>query len=105
MSEFNLKVTPTELEAKAGEFKAVMSQTKQLTDEMMKDVTGLSSAWTGDASVAYINKFKKLQTDMDTIGRMINEHITNLTNLAKDYASTEKTNAAVTDMLSGGIIS
>lgn len=105
MSDFNLKVTPTELEAKASEFKLVMSQTKQLTDEMMKDVTGLSSAWTGDASAAYINKFKKLQTDMDTMGRMINEHITNLTDLAKDYDNIEKANAAVTDMLSGGIIS
>lgn len=105
MADINLKVTPAELESKASDFRAVMSQTKSLTDDMMKDVTGLSSAWTGDASSSYINKFKKLQTDMDTMGRMINEHVTNLTNLAKEYSTTEKTNAAATDSLSGNIIS
>lgn len=69
------------------------------------DVTGLSSTWTGDASAAYISKFKKLQTDMDTMGRMINEHVTNLTNMAKDYTSTESSNASATDVLSGNVIS
>ena len=65
MSDMNLKVTPAELEAKAADFKSVMTQTKSLTDDMMNDVTGLSSSWTGDASASYINKFRKLQTDMD----------------------------------------
>ena len=54
---------------------------------------------------AYISKFKKLQTDMDTMGRMINEHVTNLTNMAKDYTSTESSNASATDVLSGNVIS
>lgn len=59
MSDMNLKVTPAELEAKAADFKSVMTQTKSLTDDMMNDVTGLSSSWTGDASASYINKFGK----------------------------------------------
>lgn len=103
--DINLKVSPAELEAKATDFKGVMSQIKTLTDDMMADVTGLSSTWTGDASAAYISKFKKLQTDMDTMGRMINEHVTNLTNMAKDYTSTESSNASATDVLSGNVIS
>ena len=48
--DINLKVSPAELEAKATDFKGVMSQIKTLTDDMMADVTGLSSTWTGDAS-------------------------------------------------------
>ena len=52
--DINLKVSPAELEAKATDFKGVMSQIKTLTDDMMADVTGLSSTWTGDASAAYI---------------------------------------------------
>ena len=103
--DINLKVSPAELEAKATDFKGVMSQIKTLTDDMMADITGLSSTWTGDASAAYISKFKKLQTDMDTMGRMINEHVTNLTNTAKDYTSTESSNASATDVLSGNVIS
>ena len=103
--DINLKVSPAELEAKATDFKGVMSQIKTLTDDMMADVTGLSSTWTGDASAAYSSKFKKLQTDMDTMGRMINEHVTNLTNMAKDYTSTESSNASATDVLSGNVIS
>ena len=71
MSDMNLKVTPAELEAKAADFKSVMTQTKSLTDDMMNDVTGLSSSWTGDASASYINKFRKLQTDMDTMGGLV----------------------------------
>ncbi len=105
MTDMKLKVTPAELEAKATDFKNVMSQTKTLTEDMMNDVTGLGSVWTGEASQSYITKFKKLQKDMDTMGRMINEHITNLTNMAKDYSQTEKTNASATDILSGSIIS
>lgn len=54
--DINLKVSPAELEAKATDFKGVMSQIKTLTDDMMADVTGLSSTWTGDASAAYISK-------------------------------------------------
>lgn len=41
--DINLKVSPAELEAKATDFKGVMSQIKTLTDDMMADVTGLSS--------------------------------------------------------------
>ena len=100
MSDMNLKVTPAELEAKAADFKSVMTQTKSLND-----VTGLSSSWTGDASASYINKFRKLQTDMDTMGRMINEHVNNLTELAKEYTTTEKKNAAATESLAANIIS
>ena len=37
MSDMNLKVTPAELEAKAADFKSVMTQTKSLTDDMMND--------------------------------------------------------------------
>jgi len=102
--EITLKVSPAELEAKAGDFKAVMSQIKTLTDDMMTDVTGLTTFWTGEASDAYISKFKQLQTDMDTMGRMINEHVTNLTNMSKDYTSTESSNAAQTNELQGNII-
>lgn len=65
--DINLKVSPAELEAKATDFKGVMSQIKTLTDDMMADVTGLSSTWTGDASAAYISKFKKLQTDIGVL--------------------------------------
>lgn len=102
--EITLKVSPAELEAKAGDFNNVMSQIKTLTDDMMTDVTGLSATWTGEASDAYISKFKQLQTDMDTMGRMIKEHITNLTNMSADYTSTESSNAAQPNELQGNII-
>ena len=81
-----------------------MTQTKSLTDDMMNDVTGLSSSWTGDASASYINKFRKLQTDMDTMGRMINEHVNNLTELAKEYTTTEKRMRLATESLAKQIL-
>ena len=42
---------------------------------------------------------------MDTMGRMINEHVNNLTELAKEYTTTEKKNAAGTESLAANIIS
>lgn len=104
MSNINLKVTPAELEAKAADFKGIMTQTKSLTDDMMNDVTGLSSAWTGEASSTYINRFRRLQADMDTMARMINEHVNNLTELAKQYTDTEAKNANATESLSTNVI-
>ena len=105
MSDMILKVTPEELDSKATEFKNVMQQTKTLTDDMMSAVTGLAAVREGEASQAYINKFKQLQTDMDTMGRMIDEHVTNLQNSAKEYTSMESANASEVETLAGNIIS
>ena len=46
----------------------------------------LSSAWEGEAATAYINKFKSLETDIQTLIRMINEHVSDLNQMAEAYA-------------------
>ncbi|MFR0969196.1 MAG: WXG100 family type VII secretion target [Coprococcus sp.] len=78
MSDINIKVTPAELEARANEFRNVMNQTNTLTADMMKTIMGLSSVWTGSASEEYISQFKGLQKDMDKMGELINNHVTDL---------------------------
>ena len=92
MSDRNIKVTPAELEARANEFRNVMNQTNTLTADMMKTIMGLSSVWTGSSSEEYISQFKGLQKDMDKMGELINDHVTDLLETAKRYSAAEKSN-------------
>ena len=100
-----LKVTPEELQKTAQEFGQKGTKVNTLTGNMMDLVQGLSSSWMGEASSAYLNKFKSLQTDIDKINRMIQEHAGDLEVMAQGYIETENANMDQSSALSGGVIS
>ena len=100
-----IKVAPESLAQTAGEFGTKATTLQGVTNEMMNLITGLSSTWGGDAAQAYLNKFKGLQSDMDRMFRMVNEHSTDLQNMATAYANAEKANASAAQGLSNNIIS
>lgn len=83
--ENKLLVSPEQLKATAGEFSAQATQVKALHDEMIAKVNNLSSVWTGTAGDNYRGKFKDLQKSMDTISRMIQEHVSDLNAMAEEY--------------------
>ena len=62
---------------------------KNLTGEMMSLVQGLKGIWQGEAASAYSGKFNSLQTDMDKLCRMIQEHSADLQEMAGHYQSAE----------------
>jgi WXG100 family type VII secretion target len=99
-----LKVTPEKLIQSSGEFAAAGGQMKNLTGEMMSQVQGLKSVWQGEASTAYGAKFQSLQTDMDKLHRMIQEHATDLQEMASQYQSAEAGNAEQGNGLHANII-
>ena len=99
-----IKVNPDLLNSTASEFGGQATSLQNLTGQMMNIVTSLSSAWTGDASTAYINKFTGLQDDMDKMFRMIQEHSTDLQEMAAAYISAESNNAEVAQSLSADVI-
>lgn len=84
-----LLVTPEELNTAANGFEGQATQVKALHDEMLKKVDGLSSVWTGTAGENYRKKFKALQKAMDTIFRMIKEHVDDLKEMAEQYQGAE----------------
>ncbi len=100
-----INVSTEKLMSTADEFSANGNTISSLTSEMMTLVTSLSSAWEGEAAMAYINKFKSLEKDIQLLNRMIQEHVNDLQQMANTYSAAEKENADAAAALASGIIS
>ncbi len=103
--EGTLKVTPEKLIATASEFSTSGNTVNSLTQQMMSIVQGLSSAWQGEASSAYIAKFNQLQGDIDQMNRMIQEHVTDLNDMARNYQDAETAGQDIAAGLAADVIS
>ena len=97
--EANLLVTPEQLQSTASNFSAKATQVKALHDSMLKKVNSLSNSWTGNAAEAYNSKFNALQASMDTVYRMIQEHVNDLNAIADQYINAESAAAAAANDL------
>jgi WXG100 family type VII secretion target len=102
--EGSILVTPEQLESTATEFNSIMGQVQMLASNMTDQVHGLSTKWQGEASTAYLNKFNMLNDDITKLAAMINEHVTDLKEMASTYRSAEQANVEATSGLSGDII-
>lgn len=99
-----LKVTPEKLIQSSGEFAMTGSQVRNLTGEMMTLVQSLKGLWMGDASGAYAGKFQGLQGDMDKLYRMIQEHASDLQEMAGQYQKAESGNTEQGNSLDAGVV-
>lgn len=102
--EGTILVTPEQLESTANEFNSIMTQVQSLTTNMTDQINGMGAKWQGEASTAYINKFNQLQDDIDKMARMINEHVTDLNEMASLYRSTEQKNEELGNSLASDIL-
>lgn len=84
-----LKVTPEKLVAASGEFSSTGKTIRALTQEMLEIVSSLKAVWMGEAATGYGAKFAQLQDDMEKINRMIQEHVTDLNEIAREYQTAE----------------
>ena len=100
-----IKVSPEKLTATAGEFSTEGSNMTNLVSEMINLVTAMNSSWEGDASMAYITKFNGLESDLQVLNRMIQEHVSDLEEMANLYSTAEQRNAEDASSLASGIIS
>ncbi|HKM22538.1 MAG TPA: WXG100 family type VII secretion target [Lachnospiraceae bacterium] len=87
-----LKVTPEKLIQASTEFSSTGKTISTLTQEMTTIINGLKTIWQGDASTTYGTKFNGLQDDIEKINRMIQEHVTDLNEMAREYQSAETAN-------------
>lgn len=99
-----LKVNSDQLAQTASEFGNKAGTVGNLTSEMTNMVTGLASAWEGEASSAYIAKFKGLEDDIQMVIRMVQEHSTDLEEMARAYAEAENQNMEEISSLSSDVI-
>ena len=88
----NLRVTPEKMISVSTQFGQSDATVNNLTAQMMDIVSQLSSTWAGEAATTYYNKLKGLQGDMQKLHKMIQEHTTDLNDMAKTYQQAEKDN-------------
>lgn len=99
-----LKVTPEKLISASEQFAGTGQQMSNLTQEMMNLVQSLKGVWQGEASVAYGNKFSSLQTDMDKLYRMVQEHSMDLNEMAQGYLEAENANMETGNSLNTNVV-
>lgn len=99
-----LRVEPQQLISTASEFSNQGSTISNLTSQMVSLVTGLSSAWEGDAATMYINKFKGLEDDIQRMIAMVNEHASDLEEMASIYLEADAVNADLANGLVSDVI-
>lgn len=88
----NLRVTPEKMISMASQFGQSDSQVNTLTQNMMAIVTQLNTTWAGEAANEYYSKLKGLEADMQKLHKMIQEHTTDLQDMAKTFQEAEKAN-------------
>ena len=99
-----IKVSPQLLNSTASEFGNQGNLISNITTEMMTLITGMASAWEGDAATAYITKFKGLEDDIQRMIRMVQEHSSDLQEMAQIYAEADAANAEEANSLSSDVI-
>lgn len=100
-----IKVETSKLTRTANQFNATGNNIKSITSNMTSIVNSLSGViWQGNASMAYKKKFNDLQDDINRIVKMINEHVEDLNQMAREYDAAEARNISVANSLSGDVI-
>ena len=99
-----IKVSPEQLASTAAEFGGQATQLLALTTQMMELISSLSASWNGEASQAYLAKFKALQPDMDKMYRMVQEHSKDLQEMSATYQNAERANVDATQSLLNNIL-
>ena len=88
----NLKVTPQQLKNASSQFQQSGNTVNTLTQQMMALVNPTKPKWAGEAATGYYNKLKGLQGDMTKLHKMIDEHVTDLVEMANVYERAEAAN-------------
>lgn len=99
-----LKVTPEKLTEASGEFSVLGNQMKQLTEEMIALVNSMKTIWQGEAAASYGTKFQSLQTDMDKLYRMVQEHANDLQEMSAHYQAAESGNTEEGNGLNSNVV-
>lgn len=100
-----IKVSPQKLLSTSAEFSSRGNTINALTSQMINLISALSSTWEGEAATTYITKFRSLESDIQVLNRMIQEHVSDLEQMANAYSSAEQSNADDAASLASGIIS
>ena len=101
-----LKVDTAKLQSAASAFSTTAGTIRNLTNSMTETVNSLTGeVWSGDAREKYTSKFNGLQDDINRMISMINEHVKDLQEMAREYESAESANVSTAESLLSDVIS
>lgn len=84
-----LRVEPSALVNKAGEFESIRARMMTVFDEMTAKVNALNGVWEGEAAAAYQNRFAQLNDDIIHLNNLILEHTRDLYEMASLYSGAD----------------
>ena len=99
-----LKASVDDIRKSSAKFGTLATETKRLTDNVMKLVEGTKSIWQGEAQSAYWKKFEGLRDDMQKMFKMIDEYRSDLSEVAKNYEAAETANKSAAAALKSDVI-
>ena len=100
-----INVSTDKLISAATEFQNTGNSIRTLTAQMTETVNGLTGAiGSGEAATKYISQFQGLQNDMERINAMINEHVTDLNAMAREYETSDKNAVSQASALQSDVI-
>ncbi len=99
-----LKVSPQQLITTADEFSTIGNQVRELTTAMMEKMTNLAGIYESEEASAYIAKANGLQDDIAKLNAMIQEHVTDLNEMAQRYIEASGTANDLISTLSSDVI-
>lgn len=100
-----LKVSTGELTKTATSFQNTGTDIRNIMNKMREILeNSVSKDWKGDASSSFLNKFNGLQDDIQKMLGMINEHVNDLQQMAKEYEKAEEANISAANALSADVI-
>jgi len=101
-----LKVDTAKLTSTASSFDTTANTIRTLTNSMTEIVGQLTGeVWSGDAQQKFTTQFNGLQDDINRMISMINEHVKDLNEMAKNYETAEQTNEQSAGALLSDVIS
>lgn len=101
-----IKVDTAKLRQTASSFNGEAYSVQHATNRMVDIVNQLTGyIWTGEAQTKYRGKFNGLRDDIHRMVRMINEHVTDLQDMAATYEGAEQENIIISDTLESDVIS
>lgn len=104
MTNVTIKVDTEVLVTAANNFQDQGNSIASITSQMMDLVIGLGNQWIGEASNAYISRFKMLEDDIYRMANKITEFVEDLITISNVYNTFEETsmdevNALETDVI------
>lgn len=97
--QITLTVTPEKLLQTSQQFTQSLNSVKNITNSMLQIVGTLRGSWAGDAANVFYNKLNGLNSDMNVLHRMINEHARDLQEACRIFQQAERENVQTNQSL------